>query len=162
MCEQRRLLNRPPTQWGLLSWDVFKSHTTERVLSLLEARRIKVVFVPPNCTSISSANDHPEFNKNFKDMNKNKFMMYYAGKVEESIENGEEEVFIQFPMGEMKPLHAQWTADSLAYLATQEQAMENTLRGVGIWDIMIDEFIPDPALEAEFWQPPVATAAEGW
>ena len=36
----------------------------------------------------------------------------------------------------------------------------NAVRGVGIWDIMIDEFIPDPALEAEFWQSPVATASE--
>ena len=38
--------------------------------------------------------------------------------------------------------------------------MENALRGVGIWDILVDEFIPDPALESEFWQPAVATAAE--
>ena len=157
---QRVIHNRPPTQWGLLSWDVFKTHCTQRVLDLLEARRIKVVFVPGNCTSISSANDHPEFNKNVKQLNKNKFMLYYAGKVEESLANGEDKVFIQFPAAEMKPLHAQWTCESLEYTATQEQWMENALRGVGIWDILVDEFIPDPALEAEFWQPAVATAAE--
>ena len=45
---QRVIHNRPPTQWGLLSWDVFKTHCTQRVLDLLEARRIKVVFVPGN------------------------------------------------------------------------------------------------------------------
>ena len=66
--------------------------------------------------------------------------MYYAEKVEESLANSEQEVFIQFPAAEMKPLHAQWTAESLQYVATQEQWMKNALY--------------------EFWQPPVATTAE--
>jgi len=160
MDEQRRALNLPATQWGLLSWDVFKAHTTQRVLDLLEARRIKPVYVPANCTGLCSANDHPEFNKNVKDLNKEKFTSFYAGKVEEKLANGEQEVFIQFPASEMKPLHAQWTADSLQYLATQQQWMENALRGVGLWDIFEGTFVPDPALEAEFFQPPVATTAE--
>jgi hypothetical protein len=70
-----------------------------------------------------------------KDLNKEKFTSFYAGKVEEKLANGEQEVFIQFPASEMKPLHAQWTADSLQYVATQQQWMENAFRGVGLWDI---------------------------
>ena len=159
MNEQRQALNLRPTQYGLLSWDVFKSHTTRRVLDLLEARYIKVVFVPPNCTSISSANDHPEFNKNVKGLNKNAFMHFYAGKVADSLASGENEVFVQFPMAEMKPLHAKWTAESLQFVATQEQWMENALRGVGVWDVLYGNFTPDPSMEAEYF-PPVATAEE--
>jgi hypothetical protein len=160
MQAQRAALHRPPTQYGLLSWDVFKSHCTRRVLDLLEARRIKVVFVPANCTSISSANDHPEFNKNVKVCNKNKFTLFYSEKVAESLANGEDEVFVQFPAAEMKPLHAKWTAETLAYVATQEQWMENALRGVGTWDIMTGDFVPDPAYENEYFVPPIATAEE--
>ena len=119
MEEQRRVLRLPPTQWGMLCWDVFKAHLTQPVLDLLEARRIKPVYVPGNCTSLASANDHPQFNKNVKDLNKDKFTLFYAGKVEESIQNGDDEVFIQFPAAEMKPLHAKSTAESLEYLATE-------------------------------------------
>ena len=69
-------------------------------------------------------------------------------------------MFIHFPAVEMKPLHAQWTAESLAYRATQEQWMENALRGVGVWDVLYGDFTPDPTLENEFFHPPVATAQE--
>ena len=80
MREQRTVLNCPPTQRGLLSWDVFKSHTTQRVLDLLEARRIKVVFVPANCTSISSANDHPEFKKKGEGFEQQEMYVVLCGK----------------------------------------------------------------------------------
>ena len=60
----------------------------------------------------------------------------------------------------MKPLHAQWTAETLLYVATQEQWMENALRGVGIWDIMTGEFVPDPAFQDDVYAPAVATAEE--
>ena len=160
MEQKRAALMLPPTQYGLLSWDVFKAHCTQAVLDLLEARRIKVVFVPPSCTGLASPNDHPEFNKNVKDLNTSKFTHFYADKVGESLANGEEELFIQFPAAEMKPLHAKWTAESLEFAATQEQWMENALRGVGIWEILQGTFVPDPLLENEFWQPTVATAEE--
>ena len=160
MVMQRAALNLSPNHWGMVSWDVFKAHCTQAVLDLLEARRIKPVYVPGNCTSLASPNDHPEFNKNVKDLNKDKFMHFYAGKVEESLANGDQEVFIQFPAAEMKPLHAQWTAESLAFLATQEQWMENAFRGVGMWDIFQGRFVPDPLLRNEFWQPNVATPEE--
>ena len=160
MQQKREALFLPPTQYGLLSWDVFKAHCTQRVLDLLEARRIKVVFVPGNCTSLASANDHPEFNKNVKDLNTSKFTHFYAEKVAETLARGEEELLIQFPAAEMKPLHAKWTSESLQFAATQDQWMENALRGVGLWEILQGTFIPDPALEHEFWQPEVATAEE--
>jgi len=160
MQSQREALDLPPKQYGCLSWDVFKSHTTQAVLDLLEARFIKPVYVPANCTSLSAANDHPEFNKNVKQLNKNKFMVYYADQVAQSLERGDNEVFIHFPSAEMKPLHARWTAESLAYVATQEQWMENALRGVGLWDVLVGDFVPDPELELEFFNPPVATAQE--
>jgi len=86
MQSQREALNLRPNQYGCLSWDVFKAHTTQAVLDLLEARFIKPVFVPANCTSLSAANDHPEFNKNVKQLNKNKFMVYYADQVAQSLE----------------------------------------------------------------------------
>ena len=71
------------------------------------------MYVPTNCTSLARrANDHPDFNKKVKDLNTNKFTHVYAGKVAESIANGEEDLFIQFPAAEMKPLHAKWTAES--------------------------------------------------
>ena len=81
---QRKILRLPETQYGLVSWDVFKAHTTQRVLDLLEACRIKPVYVPANCTGLCSPNDHPDFNKNAKDLNKNKFTGFYAGKVQEA------------------------------------------------------------------------------
>ena len=74
---QRKILRLPETQYGLVSWDVFKAHTTQRVLDLLEACRIKPVYVPANCTGLCSPNDHPDFNKNAKDLNKNKFTSFY-------------------------------------------------------------------------------------
>ena len=55
-----------------------KPHTTQAVLDLLEARCIEPVFVPANHTTMSSPTH------------------FYAGKVEESMANGEEELFIQF------------------------------------------------------------------
>jgi len=153
-------LHLPPTQYGLLSWDVFKAHCTQAVLDLLEARYIKVVYVPGNCTSLASANDHPEFNKNVKDLNTNKFTRFYADKVAQSLADGEDDLFIQFPAAEMKPLHAKWTADSLEYVGTQQHWMESALRGVGIWSIFDGTFVPDPLLAGEFWAPTIATAEE--
>ena len=160
MQQKREALRLPPTQYGLLSWDVFKAHCTQAVLDLLEARFIKVVYVPANCTSLASANDHPEFNKNVKDLNSNKFTIFYADKVAECMANGEEDVFIQFPAAEMKPLHAKWTAESLEFVGTQQQWMESALRGVGIWPILDGTFVPDPLLQNEFWAPAIATAEE--
>jgi len=71
-------------------------------------------------------------------------MHFYAGKVADSLAAGENEVFVQFPMAEMKPLHAKWTAESLQFAATQEQWMENALRGVGIWDVLYGNFYTRP------------------
>ena len=69
-------------------------------------------------------------------------------------------LLIQFPASEMKPLHAQWTADSFLLMAEQQHWMENAFRGTGIWPIFEGTFEPDPTLEALFFQPPVATTAE--
>ena len=49
-------------------------------------------------------------------MLRNKFTSFYAGKVQEKLANGEQEVFILFAASEMKPLHAEWTADSLLFV----------------------------------------------
>ena len=135
MQQKREALRLPPTQYGLLSWDVFKAHCTQAVLDLLEARFIKVVYVPANCTSLASANDHPEFNKNVKDLNTNKFTIFYADKVAECMANGEEYLFKQFPAAEMKPLHAKWTAESLEFVGTQQQWMESRYLANFRWNI---------------------------
>ena len=71
-----------------------------------------------------------------------------------------EELFVQFPAAEMKPLHAKWIAESLEFYATQQVRMENALRGVGIWDILQGTFEPDALLAEEFWHPAVVTAEE--
>ena len=145
MEECRRVLNLTPTQYGLTLWDVFKSHTTQRVLDLLEARFIKVLFTPAGTTSLYAPNDHPEFNHNVKKMNEDKCTKWYAEQVTRCLDAGID-LDVDFTTTVMKPIHAQWTIESLNYLSRQTTWMENAWKGTGIWPIFDATFVPNPEL----------------
>ena len=155
MVQKRLLLDLVDDHWGLLIWDVYKPHLTQPVLDLLVARRIKVVFVPANCTSMYSANDHPQWNKNVKLLNNGKFTHWYADIVKEAIDN-DQPVNVNFQLTVMKPIHARWTFDSLLEAATKKNWMEAAWKGVGLWDIIQGNYIPPQPTEP-YVQPTVVS-----
>ena len=69
-------------------------------------------------------------------------------------------VEVNFTATVLKPLHAQWTLESLAFAATQKQWMENAWRGTGLLSILDGTFVPNPSLSSMYVPPPVATAEE--
>ena len=156
--QQRVVMGLEDDHWGLLIWDVYKPHLTRTVLDLLTARRIKVVFVPANCTSLYGPNDHPQWNKNVKWLNKDKFTHWYADLVKESVDN-DEAVPIQFQLTVMKPIHALWTFATLTEAAQRTDWMEAAWKGVGLWDIVQGNYIPPPPV-VEYVQPACVTAEE--
>ena len=155
MVHKRLLLDLVDDHWGLLIWDVYKPHLTQPVLDLLVARRIKVVFVPANCTSMYSANDHPQWNKNVKLLNNGKFTHWYADIVKEAIDN-DQPVNVNFQLTVMKPIHARWTFDSLLEAATKKNWMEAAWKGVDLWDIIQGNYIPPQPTEP-YVQPTVVS-----
>jgi hypothetical protein len=142
MVEQRSALQLPDTQHGLVLWDVFKSHCT-----------------PANCTALYAPPDHPEWHNNVKGLNTVKCNSWYAGEVTRCVEENLP-VQVNFTATVLKPLHAQWTLESLAFAATQKQWMENWWRGTGLLSILDGTFVPNPSLSTMYVPPPVATAEE--
>ena len=110
-------------------------------------------------SGLYQANDHPDFNNNVKRLNYDKFTEHYAEYVGDCIEKGIEPCF-DFSLANIKPLHARWTIESLAFAATQTQWMENALRGTGILPILDGSFIPDPLISAQYSPPEIVTAEE--
>ena len=159
MVEQRSALQLPDTQHGLVLWDVFRSHLTRRVLELLEARFIKACYTPANCTGLYAPPDHPEWHNNVKGLNTVKCNTWYAREVTRCLEENLP-VEVNFTATVLKPLHAQWTLESLAFAATQKQWMENAWRGTGLLSILDGTFVPNPSLSSMYVPPPVATAEE--
>ena len=155
----RRALQLPDTQYGLALWDVFKSHTTQRVLDLLEARFIKVLFTPAGTTSLYAPNDHPEINHNIKKLQEDKCTKWYAEQVTRCLEENIE-LDVDFTTTAMKPIHARWTIETLAHVARQTQWRENAWKGTGIWPILTGTFVPNPELSLMYRPPPVATSEE--
>ena len=159
LVEQRTALQLPDTQHGLVLWDVFRSHLTRRVLELLEARFIKACYTPANCTGLYAPPDHPEWHNNVKGLNTVKCNTWYAREVTRCLEENLP-VEVNFTATVLKPLHAQWTLESLAFAATQKQWMENAWRGTGLLSILDGTFVPNPSLSSMYVPPPVATAEE--
>ena len=93
---------------------------TRRVLELLAARYIKTCYTPANCTGLFAPPDHPEWRNNVKTLNSDKCNVWYAAEVTKSVEEGVE-LKINTTTSAMKPLHALWTLQSLAFAATQKR-----------------------------------------
>ena len=157
--EQRAALMLRDDQFGLLLWDVFRSHTTRRVLDLLEARYIKVCFTPAGCTGLYAPPDHPEWHNNVKGSNKDKCSTWYAGEVTKCVEQNIP-LKVDLTTTVLKPMHARWTLETLAYAATQKTWMENAWKGTGLLAILDGTFIPNPQLSTMYVPPPLLTAEE--
>lgn len=81
----RQLKDLPNTQPALLIQDVFAAHRTEAYLSVLRNHHIFTIFVPAGTTGELQPLD-VDFNDDFKVELKNHFIMWYAEKVANSMD----------------------------------------------------------------------------
>ena len=107
--KSRKNLNLATNFPALLIMDVFRGQMTTAVLNLLKANNILLVKVPNNMTHIFQPLDLT-VNSWAKDFMREKFATWYAGKIKENLDKGEqlENIDIKTPLSVMKPLHATW------------------------------------------------------
>ena len=97
-CESKLSEDHP----GLVIFDKFKAHLTEKVTKLLEDNIIHFVIVPANCTDCLQPLDL-SVNKSVKDFLRQKFEAWYADQILSQLENGESEDTI-------KPVSLAWSS----------------------------------------------------
>jgi len=136
--EARKAEGLPDDQWALCVLDVFKAHQKESVLSLFAHHRIKVVFVPPNCTGVLQPLDISG-NGTFKSALKRAFEEWYAGHVATSVEAGNGEgadaeplVKVDLRLSTLKPLHAAWVVRAWEALRASDSVLRNGWEKAGI------------------------------
>jgi len=153
--ERTRLrLGLTPEQWALLIWDVFKAHMTKIVRDLLKARRIKVAYVPATYTSVFSPPDQ-FIQKEIKAGNSQQFCTWYAEEINNQIDAGipEDEVWVDFTLTNMKPIHARWTSNTFEKLRDRKELMKKAWEVTGLWSVIHGTFRPTPNFQIVYEDP---------
>jgi hypothetical protein len=125
-------------QWALCILDVFKAHQKDTVLQLFEQHRVKVVFVPPNCTGVLQ----PlviSGNGTFKDALKSEFITWYANHIRASIAANDDDeetlVSVNTRLSTLKPLHAGWVVKAWEVLKANRHVILTGWAKAGIRDL---------------------------
>ncbi len=116
----KKELGLPKEQKSLVVLDVFKAHTAEATLKLLEDNNVKHYFVPASCTGDLQPLD-VSGNKTFKDSLEGNFTQWYADIVTASIDDGEDisNVQVSMQLSYLKPIHARWLISAFDHLKSQ-------------------------------------------
>ena len=135
--KSRKNLNLATNFPALLIMDVFRGQMTTAVLNLLKANNILLVKVPNNMTHIFQPLDLT-VNSWAKDFMREKFATWYAGKIKENLDKGEqlENIDIKTPLSVMKPLHATWLIELYNALTSEKgkSVVVNGWKASGIYD----------------------------
>ena len=147
-------LGLSPEQWALLIWDVFKAHMTQMVRDLLKARRIKVAYVPATYTSVFSPPDQ-FIQKEIKAGNNRQFCTWYANEINDQIDSGipEDEVWVDFTLINMKPIHARWTINTFEALKDRKDLVRIAWEVTGLWAVIHRTFTPTPNFPVVYEDP---------
>ena len=124
---------------------MFKAHKTKIVRDLLKARRIKVAYVPAMYTSVFSPSDQ-FIEKEIKAGNNKQFSHWYAPQINDQIDSGipEDEVWVDFTLTNMKPIHARWTIATFEKLRDRKDLMRKAWEVTGLWSVIHGTFTPTP------------------
>ena len=112
---------------------------------LLKARRIKVAYVPAMYTSVFSPPDQ-FIEKEIKAGNNKQFSHWYAPQINDQIDSGipEDEVWVDFTLTNMKPIHARWTIATFEKLRDRKDLMRKAWEVTGLWSVIHGTFTPTP------------------
>ena len=106
--------------------------------------------VPANMTHVFQPLDLT-VNGSAKSFLKNKFMEWFAQKVDEGLEEGKEleDIDIKFTLSALKPLHASWICELYDYLTSSKgkPIIENGWKRAGIITAVEDEYAKLPPLD---------------
>ena len=118
---------------------------TKIVRELLKARRIKVAYVPATYTSVFSPPDQ-FIQKEIKAGNNKQFSHWYAEQINDQIDSGipEDEVWVDFTLTNMKPIHARWTIATFEKLRDRKDLMRKAWEVTGLWSVIHGTFTPTP------------------
>lgn len=114
-------LDLPLKQKALCIFDVYKAHQDKELLSYMEEKEIKVVFVPAACTDrLQPLN--VQISGKFKSLLKSQFQNFYAQEVKAALASGVdvESVNIDLHLSKIKPIHAKWFVYAIEQLADRE------------------------------------------
>lgn len=114
-------LDLPLKQKALCIFDVYMAHQDKELLSYVEEKGIKVVFVPAACTDRLQPLD-VQINGKFKSLLKSQFQNFYAQEVKAALASGVdvESVNIDLRLSKIKPVHAKWLVYAIEQLADRE------------------------------------------
>ena len=125
--QARADLGLPDSQQALLIWDVYSTHRGQQIRDYIGTHMpwLKLLYVPANCTDFLQIAD-VSLNKPFKVHLQKAAQEWLA----EQLEAGKVDTRIR----RMRPLIAQWVAQSVSYLRTIPAAI-NGIRSIGLHTI---------------------------
>jgi dihydropteroate synthase len=123
----------PLKQKALCIFDVYKAHQDKSLLSFMEEKGIKVVFVPASCTDCLQPL-HIQINDRFKSLLKSEFQMHYANEIKSSLEKGVdiENVEVDMRLSKIKPIHAKWLVKATDQISEDTELITRAFEKAGI------------------------------
>ena len=125
----------PSEQRALCILDNFTAQCTSDVNDLFECHGIDTVHVPANCTGELQPMNI-SINQPVKEFLKDEFHNWYVdemlSQIDDSQQNNVHFKPVQFPLGQMKPIAAQWIMDTHHYISTHPVFIRNGFRRAGI------------------------------
>ena len=131
---QRKALDLEPDHPGLVTLDVFKGQTTPNVLQKFQEKDIKWDKVPANLTWLFQPLDVQGGPNGYaKKFMKDKFMLWYADQITQSLEKGIplDMIDVDMKLTTLKPLHASWMIELYNHM-TSPRGREVCLKG---WEV---------------------------
>ena len=138
-------------QRALLIFDMFKAHTTEKVLDLIEENSCEVVFVPANMTHLFQPLDLT-INGVAKKFLTTKFEEWYAKEIAGQINAGVEvySVEIKTTLSVLKPVRTRWLIGLYDHLKNQPDLVRKGFELSGIDEAIASNIEPeDPFLDLD-------------
>jgi predicted Zn-ribbon and HTH transcriptional regulator len=129
--KQRENVKLSSTHTTLANFGKFRGECTEKILSILHSKSIRIVVVPANCTDCSQPMDL-SVNKPAKHCLKRQFQSWYSDQVCKKLRDNQPFESIDLRMSVVKPLSARWMVGVYDYMKSNPDMIKNGFDKAGI------------------------------